>query len=408
MRTNERPSVLITDAATGSAVATVRSLGRRGWRVIAADADARSPGLQSRYVTERLVYPHPLAKPSDTVAALQRAARERRVQLMIPVTDAVILPLSEARDQFAGICQLALPEPGALACVTDKQRTLQLAQQVGVPTPRSALVENSREALRAGQSLGWPVVLKPVVSRLYRACLPTEVLVVKYADSPARLLEQMRHFEGRCAVLLQEYCPGIGYGVELLLDHGRALAAFQHRRLREVPLSGGSSAFRESTALDALLYGYAVRLLESLSWTGLAMVEFRVGPSGPRLMEVNGRMWGSLPLAVRCGMDFPARLAELYLNGPPRNGPLPDTRYAVGVRARDLSLDVVWIASVLSGRGSYPYLPRPRRREAVLALLGMLNPTYKFDIVSLEDPCPGVAEVGALVGKVRARLRASV
>jgi len=408
MRAQLQPKILVTDAGLGSAVATIRSLGRRGWRVIAADADLRSPGLQSRYAADRLVYPHPLTAPADTVGALLDAARNRAVDLIIPVTDAVILPLSEARAQFAGICQLALPEPRALAIVTDKRQTHELAERIGVPTPRSVVVESPRDALAAARSLGWPVVLKPVVSRLYRGRLPTEVLLVTYADGPLRLAEQMRHFQGRCPVLLQEYCRGGGYGVELLLDHGRPLAAFQHRRLREVPLTGGSSAFRESVSLDPTLYGHAVRLLEALSWTGLAMVEFKVGPRGPRLMEINGRIWGSLPLAVRCGIDFPARLAELYLDGPPRNGLLPETRYVVGVRARDLGLDLAWIASVLSGRGSCTFLPRPSRTEAVTALFGLLNPTYKFDILSVQDPRPGVAEIAALAGKVGARLRAGV
>jgi predicted ATP-grasp superfamily ATP-dependent carboligase len=408
MHTYRPPTILVTDAGLGSAVATIRSLGRRGWRVIAADADPGSPGLHSRYAADRLLYPHPLTAPAGTLATLLDAARNRAVDLIVPVTDAVILPLSEARAQFAGICQLALPEPGALAVVTDKRRTHELAERIGVPTPRSAVVESAREALAAAVALGWPVVLKPVVSRLYRGRLPTEVLVVRYADSPACLAEQMRHFPWRCPVLLQEYCRGGGYGVELLLDHGRPLAAFQHRRLREVPPTGGSSAFRESMPLDPLLYGYAVRLLEALSWTGLAMVEFKVGPRGPRLMEVNGRIWGSLPLAVRCGVDFPARLAELYLGEPPRSSPQPQTRYEVGVRARDLGLDLVWIASVLSGRGCYPFLPRPSRARAVTALLGLLNPTYKFDILSVEDPHPGVAELCGLANKIRARLRARV
>src|SRR5712691_8681229 len=172
MRPRRQPTILVTDAALGSAVATIRSLGRRGWRVIAADADARSPGLQSRYAADRLVYPHPLSAPGHTVAVLLHAAQHRAVDLIIPVSDAVILRLSEAREQFAGICQLALPEPGALAIVTDKRRTHELAERIGVPTPSGALVESPEDALSAARSLGWPVVLKPVVSRLYRGRLP--------------------------------------------------------------------------------------------------------------------------------------------------------------------------------------------------------------------------------------------
>ena len=71
----------------------------------------------------------------------------------------------------------------------------------------------------------------------------------------------LARFEGRCAVLLQEYYRGSGQGVELLMHAGRPLAAFQHRRLREVPVNGGASAFRESVPLDGELYRHSVRLL---------------------------------------------------------------------------------------------------------------------------------------------------
>src|SRR3954449_2422268 len=170
---------------------------------------------------------------------------------------------------------------------------------------------------------------------------------------------------GRCPALLQEYYAGEGHGVELLTDRGRPIAAFQHRRLHEVPFTGGASALREGVALDPELYGHAVRLLAELRWTGLAMVEFRVGPDGPLLMEINGRIWGSLPLAVKSGVDFPLRLVELHLGR--RLDPVAGAKGAEGVRSRNLGLELVWIASVLRRERRYPFLPAPRRRDAVAA-----------------------------------------
>jgi hypothetical protein len=115
-------------------------------------------------------------------------------------------------------------------------------------------------------------------------------------------------------------------------------------------------------------------------------------------MEINGRVWGSLPLAVLSGMDFPARLAAMLLDGPPAES-TPNTDYRVGVRARNLELDMLWVAAVLLQERRYHYLPIPSRREAVGALLGLANPAIKYDIMSLSDPGPGVAEIGAIVRK---------
>src|SRR5689334_9164155 len=129
------PTILVTDAGRGSAIAIIRSLGRRGWRVIAADSDPHSPGFRSRYVAECLRYPPPETAPRELAATLLRVARDRQVDLIIPVTDAVILPLSESRAEFEGVCAVAMPDQTALEVVTNKLKTLELAEQLGVPTP---------------------------------------------------------------------------------------------------------------------------------------------------------------------------------------------------------------------------------------------------------------------------------
>ena len=77
----------------------------------------------------------------------------------------------------------------------------------------------------------------------------------------------------------------------------------------------------------------------------------------------------------------------------------PATSYRVGVRSRNLELDLVWIASVLAGRRRYPFLPMPSRRKALAALCGLANPASHFDVLSLRDLRPGLAEVPKLVRK---------
>jgi predicted ATP-grasp superfamily ATP-dependent carboligase len=401
-----KATILVTDCGRGSAIACLRSLARQGWRVIAADSDPRSPGFRSRHVAGRVLYPSPAEHPDAFVAALEQAVIAHGVQLVVPVTDEVILPLSRSRARFDDLCALALPDPEALEVTGDKRRTLALARRLGVPTPRTQLVHDAAEALEAARDFRWPIVLKPQRSRLARDDAPTLSFEVAYAESRERLAERMRGFEGRCGVLLQEYVEGSGHGVEILADAGRPLAAFQHRRLREVPLQGGRSALRESVALDPELYEHSRRLLEALDWTGLAMVEFRVGRHGASLMEINGRVWGSLPLAVHSGMDFPRRLAELYLLGPPGPGVATESSYRIGVRAHSLELELKWIASLLL-RPRHAFLPGPRRREVFGALASLLDPRVRYDVQSLDDPRPGLADL-ARIGRSLAAKRGSL
>lgn len=399
------PRALVTDAGRGSAIAIIRSLGSHGWQVTAADADRRSPGFRSRHVDQRVLHPNPRAAPEEAIDALLRAVRRQRVDLVIPVTDEVILPLSAQRRRFEDVSVLLLPEQAALAMTSDKEQTLALAMRLGVPTPRTAVVTSGPEAVEQADDIGWPVVLKPQASRVYRDGQGVEAFEVGYASGADDLLKRMAALAGRCPVLLQEYCQGEGHGVELLLDHGRPLAAFQHRRLREVPVSGGASSLRESVALDPVLLEHSVRLLAAMRWTGLAMVEFKVTPNGPQLMEINGRIWGSLPLAVKSGMDFPIRAATLYLSGPPPQDVALESSYRTGVRSRNVELDVLWIGAALRRRRRPPDMVPMRRRDGVITALRLLQPGDGYDILCLDDPRPGLAELGKIARKLPEKLR---
>jgi predicted ATP-grasp superfamily ATP-dependent carboligase len=394
--------VLVTNASRGSAIAFIRSLGRRGVEVIAGDHLPRSAGFRSRYASRSFVYPDPAEAPEAAIDELLGEAARRHVDLLVPVSDEILLPLSAARDRFAGVCALAIPEPDALAVVTDKGATVDLGRKLGVPVPRTALAHDVDEALAVADGLGWPVVVKPVASRVYRDGA-VAAFKVAYAESPDALAAQIARLEGRCPALLQQYHAGEGHGVELLTDRGRPVAAFQHRRLHEVPITGGASALRESVALDPVLYDYAVRLLAELRWTGLAMVEFRVGPDGPLLMEINGRIWGSLPLAVKSGVDFPLRLVELHLGR--RLDPAAGATSVEGVRSRNVGLELVWIASVLRRHRRYPFLPAPRRRDAVAAALRLPLPRDGFDVLCRDDPLPAFAELAAVTGHLARKAR---
>jgi predicted ATP-grasp superfamily ATP-dependent carboligase len=77
---------------------------------------------------------------------------------------------------------------------------------------------------------------------------------------------------------------------------------------------------------------YGRRLLDAVHWNGLAMVEFKydVRDGLPKILEVNPRMWGSAPLAINCGIDFPYCLYKMAVEGDIE----PQHTYPVGVKMR--------------------------------------------------------------------------
>jgi hypothetical protein len=185
--------------------------------------------------------------------------------------------------------------------------------------------------------------------------------------------------------------------VFVLFDRGRPCAAFAHRRLREKPPSGGVSALCESIALDPALLDHAVRLLGPLAWHGVAMMEFkqdrRTGDAF--LMEVNGRFWGSLQLAVDAGVDFPFLSCQLALGQPwpaPRN-------FQIGVQSRWLLGDLDHLLTRLFHGTDDQHLPEgaPSRARAVIDFLRPLGAAGRYDVVSGHDPGPFLHEIGRYV-----------
>ncbi len=385
-----RGTVLVTDAGRGSALGVIRSLGRAGYRVVAADTNPQSLGFRSRWTSARVLLPDPKRDVHSFADRLLDAVHAHGVDLVVPVTDLTVLPIVAHRARFENATHVALPSAAALAVALDKRATFELAAQCGVAAPATRCVSSWEAAASAANDLGFPLVLKPRASR--RLCADGSIasFQVGYAANRSELERAMERLVGRTDVLLQPWCAGQGYGVELLLDAGRPLAAFQHRRLHEVPISGGASALRESVALDPALVAAALSMLQALSWTGLAMVEFKIGERA-LLMEINGRIWGSLPLAIAAGVDFPAGMAALHLqraslepDGPP---------YRCGVKGRDLRRDLLWIGSVLGGRRRIAFVPLPARRTAFTALAGLVNPRVHQDVFTWSDPLPGLVEL---------------
>ncbi len=387
MKPNSR--VLITDAHRGNALAVIRSLGRQGMQVTAASPDPSALGFHSKHVKNKLVHKDPTSNPNDYADSILNTVIAEKIDLVIPVTDEAIIPLIESAEKFPRHCRIAMPESTAFKIASDKLQTVDMAKRLGVPVPNTSFVTSSEEALKVVQEFDWPIVLKPQSSRVYRDGQSIQSCKVDYARNEEELVVKMREINS--PVLLQEFVSGDGHGVEILMHQGRPLAAFQHHRLHEVPVVGGVSSLRESVELDDDLYRHALAMLTELNWTGLAMVEFKVGPTGKAwLMEINGRIWGSIPLAVHSGMDFPAQLADLYLTGPPTSDRGVNTNYHRNVRSRNSQLEITWILSVLLRRKQHAFAKFPGRIGAFTALFTFFNPRCRDDILAWDDFSPGL------------------
>jgi predicted ATP-grasp superfamily ATP-dependent carboligase len=320
--------------------------------------------LRSRYVTRV----HELPRPEDCMAggggaaawfpSLAELCARERFDLVLPTNDPATVALHGVRDRLDALGTVALINQRAFAVTYDKRATSELARELDLPVPEEVVVTDAADvdAEELLERLGSPVVLKPRDSFAFgRRKWEHQVRKVRDARELRTSLEALL---GTGPVLAQRNVPGVGVGVEVLADRGRLLLALQHRRLHE-PLEGGGSSYRVTEELDPALIGATRALCAAMDYHGVGMFEFKrdVASCDWWLIEINGRFWGSLPLALAAGADFPWALVELHTRGSV-NEPPP---YRRGVTCRNIAMDWPWLWRNL----------RADRRDPELATVGL-------------------------------------
>ena len=402
MKRDSRARVLVLDADLAPCLTISRSLSARGCIVDAASHTLRPLSRYSNSVEDVYQYPDPLAAPDAFVEWLLEHVRTHNYDLVIPVTERSLVALSDRRDRLAHI-NIAMPSATSLEIVLDKAQTLLLADKVGVDIPRGVTLESLGQLDALKHSLQFPVVLKPARS-IGSNDGGTSQLRVSYAFDVAGLEARCIHALRFGPVLLQEFFPGVGVGIELIARQGKIGYAFQHPRLHEVPLTGGGSSLRKSEPVMPELLEASERLIAALDWTGVAMVEFKMNPQTRQfcLMEINGRFWGSLPLAAAAGADFPSMLLDLELDDELN----PCAPYRNNIYCRLLSRDLAWYEAVLRGNADRRIVNIPDGWDVFKELRLLFHPRHRFDVQSFRDPLPGLVDIGRLLKGYSRRLLA--
>lgn len=358
-----------------------RCLHERGIPVAMADFGAAGPAARSRAITHILRLPSP---PNLFLSALDDAIGKNQYDLLIPTSDSTLLAVSAVYEPLQQRLQICSPPPAIVDLVLDKNKTLSLAQELGIAVPKSYSLPTLAHLKHGLEQISFPLVAKPSFKNKQAG------FKVVYFANPAEL--EMAFAADPLLgtkVLFQEYCPGEGVGINLLLHQGRPLAVFQHRRLKELPASGGVSVLAISEPVDPVLQEIALKLLARMGWEGVAMVEFRQDRKSGQcvLMEVNGRYWGSIAAPLKAGIPFPYYQWQLAHGQAPH----ATSSYRNNMRTRWLAGDILRLHGVW--RPSANRIGPPRRMRELARFFTDFRPRTKDMVFCLTDPLPGLLEV---------------
>ncbi len=314
-------------------LAVVRSLAAHGARVYVAGDQFHGQAYWSRFAAGRVRLPHPVEDEAGYARQLIQAARDLRLDVVIPTRVATTQALANRAAELEPYIRFAVPSPESQRIAANKLLTIRRAEQAGVRVPRTECPGSAEDLERVAEQLSYPAAIKPVRGEGgigFWAAPSRRELLARWRDPQPEAGEP-----DWGQILIQEFIPGPIYDACALFRDGEPVVVLTQKRLAVYPLSGGVGAICETTD-DPELAEAAVRVLKALKWHGPAQVEFKRDARNGEfvLLEVNGRLWGTADLAIRAGVDFPWCLCLLASGETIPGQPFPNNTYRKGLRYR--------------------------------------------------------------------------
>jgi hypothetical protein len=354
----------------------LKRLADDGFAVNAGHYTPDAPGLHSNRVLDKsknLIYPNPKDDEKAFVDAVLEHISKIKFDVVLPVNAAEMMALARRKDEVARHTVFPFENFHKLMLLHDKKYFFELIAGVvsELILPSSWSIGDQTPPIteifaRAGMDAlpfqpmenhptvnhflnAHPGILYPLIVKTRRATSAVGVYRVGSEQELSAACEKL----GGTDIIVQENIDGRGVGISSIRwDNPSFMFHFGHKRVREYPISGGASTSREPWDCDDLPLTQTIsNLLDRLNWHGVVMFELKElltaeNQFSYRLLEANPRFWGSVPLAMANGINFPALLCRAALGMD-----IPPVVNRKKIRARILFSDTLsLVLNVIKGR----------------------------------------------------------
>lgn len=357
-----------------------RSLGVRGIPVYIVD-DQYCISRFSKYA-KHVIKVDNLLDERKTVDTILEIGRRFDLQdwVLFPTRDETVAAFSRNRDQLEKFFRITTGAWNSVEWAWNKTKTYELAQNLGIPIPRTFNVKSSEELASLYSNL--PLAIKPAIKENFFYGTGVKAWRANTAEELHRLYEKAARQIEPEEILIQELIPGDGreqFSYCAFFQNGRPHSTLTARRARQHPREFGRASTCVETVELPEIEELSERFLRAINFHGLVEVEFKRDPRDGRykLLDVNARTWGYHSIGSVCGVDFPylAFADQLGLESAPKRAP-------AGIGWLRLITDVPTAISDLA-HGSL----------SIAAYLRSLRLARVDAVLSWTDPLPFLAEM---------------
>ena len=366
-----RTLMLLGSGELGKEVAIAAQ--RLGCRVIAVDRYAGAPAMQVADLAEVVAMTDP--------EALKAVVQRHQPDVVIPEIEALAV---DALAELEGGGITVIPTARATAVTMNRYRIRDLAaSELGLRTARFAYAESAEELAAAAAPLGWPVVVKPVMSSSGKGqsvvngpegiAAAWEAAMVGARGSGARVIvEEFLHFEQEITLLTVKqwngptlFCPPIGH----IQERGDYQCSWQPAHLEWEQLAAAQTMAR---AVTDNLGGAGIFGVEFFVCRGadggseVVFSELSPRPHDTGLVTMAGQNLSEFELHVRAVLGLP--IPEIRSTGPAASRVIlaEQTSASVCFSGLEQALAEVDVQVLLFGKPD----ARPHRRMGVALASG--------------------------------------
>jgi len=366
----EPPTVVTVFAEALSAPEVTWSLFDAGFNVTSIARRGRGSALRH----SRKVVCHEICPPEQDIAQALREMvsvlnslgdRHSGPILLFPLDDTALWMCSELAPNESWI--LVGPDKSSADLALNKHLQTRFACKAGFRVPETCVANSVDQAIVLGEQIGFPLVLKPV------ECTPVRngrklARKTRICANANEFESVLRGWNESIPLLLQKYIIGVGEGVFGLATPEGVQAWSAHRRLRMMNPHGSGASACVSIPVDESIRQKTEALIGNARWTGLFMVELLRDRSGEAwFVELNGRPWGSMALARRQGLEYPAWSVSMALTPGSHVGTAKSA--STGLVCRNLGRELMYLLFVIRGPRSAAMVEWPSIWKALRTIL---------------------------------------
>ncbi|QWT85702.1 MULTISPECIES: hypothetical protein [Chryseobacterium] len=237
------------------------------------------------------------------VGNLEESVKQINPEFIIPVGSEAVKICSE---KYRELC--LIPTKESLEIALNKDKMLILNSLSDVNYPECKLFSNLEELKLYSRDKNC------VVKSSNESLAKFDPLYVK-SGSESEFEKIEKYLSGGVKLLMQERVSGVGRGFFCIAKEGKIISYYMHQRIREIPITGGSSTAAKSI-FCAKMFNISKQIIEYLNWSGPLMIEYKYDETKQQyyLIELNPKFWGSLDLSYAVGLNFGKTLIEAYSN----------------------------------------------------------------------------------------------